>query len=57
MCDECGFEHDEPDNTDNSIVELNWKRLFFDLLDEVEQIPHPMAEELWEKFNNEVEED
>ena len=33
-----------------------WKTLFFDLLDEVEQIPHPMAEEVWEEFNGQARE-
>jgi hypothetical protein len=35
----------------------DWKQMFFRLLDGVEQIPHPMAEELWEKFNEEADED
>lgn len=28
-----------------------WKALFFELLDSVEQIPHPMAEEAWEYYD------
>lgn len=28
-----------------------WKALFFELLDSVEQIPHPMAEEAWEHYD------
>lgn len=34
----------------------DWKSLFFELLDAVEQIPHPMAEEAWEYYNNLAEE-
>jgi hypothetical protein len=33
--------------------DTDWKAAFIDLLDEVEQIPHPMAEEAWESFHNE----
>lgn len=32
---------------------IDWKSAFIDLLDEVEQIPHPMAEETWGSFRNE----
>jgi hypothetical protein len=34
----------------------NWQDLFYRLLDEVEQIPHPMAEEMWQDFTREIEE-
>ena len=30
---------------------MDWKELFYDLLDEVEQIPHPMAEQAWDTYN------
>lgn len=33
-----------------------YKDLFYRLLDEVEQIPHPMAEEAWSDFSNEAKE-
>lgn len=36
---------------------MNWEELFFRLLEDVEQIPHPMAEETWEKYNTEVSEE
>jgi hypothetical protein len=32
---------------------IDWKVAFIDLLEKVEQIPHPMAEEAWESFYNE----
>lgn len=35
----------------------NWKQLFFDLLDEVEQIPHPMAEDIWADFTEQAKEE
>jgi hypothetical protein len=35
----------------------NWKNLFLDLLSEVEQIPHPMAEEIWADFTEQAHED
>lgn len=34
----------------------NWEAMFFELLDAVEQIPHPMAKEAWEYYNNLAEE-
>lgn len=36
---------------------MNWERLFYELLDDVEQIPHPMAEEIWEKYTAEISEE
>jgi hypothetical protein len=30
----------------------NFEELFFDLLDEVEQIPHPMAEQTWKIYSD-----
>ena len=35
----------------------NWEELFFDLLDEVEQIPHPMAEAVWTDFSEQAKEE
>ena len=34
----------------------NWQELFFDLLDEVAQIPHPMAEDILADFTKQAEE-
>jgi hypothetical protein len=36
---------------------MNWEQLFHRLLDDVEQIPHPMAEELWEEYTAEISEE
>lgn len=36
---------------------VDYKDLFYRLLDEVEQIPHPMAEEAWQEFTTEVEDE
>jgi hypothetical protein len=30
----------------------DWKELFLDLLEEIEQCPHPMAEDIWNKYND-----
>jgi hypothetical protein len=30
----------------------DWKELFLDLLEEIEQCPHPMAEDIWDKYND-----
>ena len=35
----------------------NWKELFFDLLDEVAQIPHPMAEDIVANFTEQAEQE
>lgn len=34
----------------------DWKAMFYELLDSVEQIPHPMAEEAWNYYNKLAEE-
>jgi hypothetical protein len=34
----------------------NWKAMFYELLDSVEQIPDPMAEEVWSYYNKLAEE-
>jgi hypothetical protein len=34
---------------------MNWEQLFRDLLDEIEQVPHPMAEKIWDEYRQELE--
>jgi hypothetical protein len=36
---------------------MNWQELFRRLLVDVEQIPHPMAEEIWEEYTAEISEE
>ena len=36
---------------------MNWEELFRDLLDAVEQVPHPMAEEIWRDYNEVISEE
>jgi hypothetical protein len=36
---------------------MNWKELFFELLDEVAQIPHPMAEDIVADFTEQANEE
>jgi hypothetical protein len=34
---------------------MDWEELFRDLLDAIEQCPHPMAEEIWHDYNKVLE--
>lgn len=35
----------------------NWKQLFYDLLDEVAQVPHPMAEDIVKDYAEQAQEE
>jgi hypothetical protein len=34
---------------------MDYKELFHDLLDAIEQCPHPMAEDIWNEYHEMVE--
>jgi hypothetical protein len=36
---------------------MDWEEMFRDLLDDIEQIPHPMAEGIWNEWHKVIEEE